>query len=401
MPCIVSPRPRRCDGDGGRDHHDGRDMIDPTSLSLSGERFCATYEFHGDPSVAPARAEALRVEQTIEFPADLVPDDDIQRHVIGRLESIEQTGPEVVAVVVSYAEETTGGELPQLLNVLWGNSSILPGIRLVDLELPDTMVARFSGPRFGIDGLRRLLDAPNRPLLATALKPMGLSAERLADGAHRLAIGGIDIIKDDHSLANQQFAPFRERVERCADAVRRANDESGGRSIYMPSINAPYDQLAARARVALDAGAGGLLVLPGITGFDHMRHLSRTAGVPILGHPAFLGSFSVSPSAGIAHHVVYGLIMRLAGADLSVFPNYGGRFSFSPPECDAIAHALRSPLAALAPAFPAPGGGMTLSRVGEIVEFYGTDVTLLIGGDLHRGGDLADTAEAFRTAVDG
>ncbi len=32
-------------------------------------------------------------------------------------------------------------------------------------------------------------------------------------------------------------------------------------------------------------------------------------------------------------------------------------------------------------AFPSPGGGMTLDRVQEIVEFCGNDVALLIGGD--------------------
>jgi ribulose-bisphosphate carboxylase large chain len=374
-------------------------VIEPTTLSLSGERFTAVYEFHGDPSVAAVRADALRVEQTIEFPADLVPDDDIQRHVIGRVESLDEVGAELTRAVVSYAVETTGYELPQLLNVLWGNSSILPGIRLVDIDLPASLLARFAGPRFGVAGLRELFGVPARPLLATALKPMGLSSERLAEAAYELALGGIDIIKDDHSLSDQEFAPYLERVRACAAAVRRANDETGRRSIYLPSVNAPFDQLAARTEAALEAGAGGLLVLPGITGLDHMRHLAATAEVPIMAHPAFLGSFSASPHGGIGHGTIYGTLMRLAGADLSIYPNYGGRFSFTTDECRSIADRLLAPLGGLATAFPAPGGGMTLTRVPEIVEFYGDDVTLLIGGDLFRGGRLADTAAAFRSAV--
>lgn len=375
-------------------------MIEPTSLTVSGERFRATYEFIGDPADAAARADALRVEQTIEFPADLVPDDDIQREIIGRVESTEQVGPDRVQVVVSYAVETTGFELPQLLNVLWGNSSILPAIRLVAVDLPASLLARFTGPRFGVDGLRELFDAPKRPLLATALKPMGLSAERLADDAYQLARGGIDIIKDDHSLANQPFAPFVERVARCAEAVGRANAETGGRARYMPSINAPFDQLDARVRAALDAGAGALLVLPGITGFDQMRHLAATAGVPIMGHPAFVGSYTASPTSGISHGVVYGTLMRLAGADLSIFPNHGGRFSFTPDECREVQEHLAAPLGDLAPAFASPGGGMTLDRVPEMLDFYGDDVALLIGGDLHRGTNLLERSAAFRAAVE-
>ena len=375
-------------------------MIESTQLTVSGDRLTATYEFHGPAADAEARADALRVEQTIEFPADLVPDDDIQREIIGRIETIDVIDDDITRAVISYAVETTGYELPQLINVLWGNSSILPGIRLVDFELPESLMSHFPGPKFGVDGLRKLFDAPTRPLLATALKPMGLSPERFASAAHDLALGGIDLIKDDHSLANQEFAPFLERVRRCADAVNEANATSGHKAVYLPSVNAPYDQLDARVEAAIDAGAGGLLVLPGITGFDQMRHVAATVDVPIMAHPAFLGSFSASPTGGIAHGKLYGTLMRLAGADLSVFPNHGGRFSFSRQQCREIAAELDAPLGGLAPALPAPGGGMTVDRIGEIVEFYGSDAALLIGGDLYRGENLTEKAAQFRAAVD-
>jgi len=377
-------------------------VIEPTTLSVSGDRLSATYEFLGDVAMAESRANALRVEQTIEFPADLVPDDDIQREIIGRIESVEVMTSDMVRVVVSYAVETTGFEFPQLLNVLWGNSALLPGTRLIDFSLPESLLAHFTGPRFSVEGLRRMFSAPTRPLLATALKPMGLSAERLAQTAFELALGGIDLIKDDHSLANQEFAPYQERVERCSEAVRKANEQTGYRAVYMPSLNAPYPLIEQRLGEAIDAGAGALLVLPGITGYDVMRELARRddIAVPIMAHPAFLGSYSASPTNGIAHGALYGKIMRLAGADLSVFPNYGGRFSFSPRECREVAAGLTEPITGIAPALPAPGGGMTLDRVAEIKEFYGSDVSLLIGGDLHRGTDLAATAAKFRAAVE-
>lgn len=374
-------------------------MIEPTTLQVSGDRIEAVYEFHGDVTEAEGRVDALRVEQTIEFPADLVPDDDIQREIVGRVESIDVVDSGLVHAVVSYAVETTGFELPQMMNVLWGNSALLPGIRLVDFRLPASLLSRFPGPRFGIEGLREMFDAPTRPLLATALKPMGLSSARLAATAYELALGGIDMIKDDHSLANQPFAPYVERVQRCAEAVAKANAQSGLNCVYMPSINAPYDELERRIEVAVDAGAGALLVLPGITSFDQMRYLATRTEIPIMGHPAYLGSYSASPTSGIAHARLYGTLMRLAGADLSIFPNYGGRFSFSRQECRDIAAALTGPLGDLKPAMPSPGGGMTLARVSEIIDFYGNDVALLIGGDLHRGESLVDTAAGFRAAV--
>ena len=95
------------------------------------------------------------------------------------------------------------------------------------------------GPRFGRAGIRALLDVADRPLLGTALKPMGLSAADLADLAYQLALGGVDIIKEDHGLTDQPFAPFDERVPRCAEAVALANRQTGYRCLYVPNITAP------------------------------------------------------------------------------------------------------------------------------------------------------------------
>jgi ribulose-bisphosphate carboxylase large chain len=51
------------------------------------------------------------------------------------------------------------------------------------------------------------------------------------------------------------------------------------------------------------------------------------------------------------------------------------------------------------PIFPAPGGGMKLSRIEEIIRFYGMDCTLLIGGDLHRGESLTSATRQFLQTV--
>lgn len=375
--------------------------IAPTSLSVCGSRFTATYVLALPLDAARDRAESIAVEQTIEFPADLVPDDDIRSQIIGRIESLDEIGPARTRVRISYAVETTGFELPQVLNVLFGNCSLYPGVRLVDVELPADLLSRFRGPRFGVAGLRDLLGVHDRPFLAAALKPMGLGSDAFAAMARTLALGGIDMIKDDHGLANQPFAPYEERVRACAAAVRRANEERGGRSIYLPALNGPADELADRARVAKDAGAGGLLVLPGLTGLDTMRWLAANdeIGLPIMAHPAFLGSAVVAEEAGLEHGLLFGTIFRLAGADLCIFPGYGGRFSFGREACASIVRACAWPLGGLAPIVPAPGGGMTLDRVEELAAFYGRDSALLIGGDLHRG-DLLENARRMRAAVE-
>jgi ribulose-bisphosphate carboxylase large chain len=373
------------------------------SLELSGERFAVVYQLTGDAAEADAKARDICLEQTVEFPDELVPDGDIRAHILGRVESLERLAGERFAARISYAIETAGFELPQLLNLVFGNISLKPGIRLERLELSPRLLQSFSGPRFGRAGLRERLGVPQRPLLCTALKPMGLPATALAELAYQFALGGIDIVKDDHGLADQPFAPYRERVQRCAAAVARANRQTGRACIYMANVSAPADALLDHARFAKAAGAGGLLIAPGLVGLDMMRQIAddEQIALPLMAHPAFQGSFVTSADSGISHYALFGQIARLAGADASIYPNYGGRFSFSHAECNSIVEGTATPMAHIKPIFPTPGGGMSLTRVAEMRASYGDDVIFLIGGGLHlHGPDLVENCRHFLALVD-
>lgn len=361
------------------------------------ERIFITYEYQGeDPK---SIADIIRVEQTIEFPYELAPT-WIQETVVGEVEDISTCNEGFHTITISYNPDVVGRELTQLLNVLWGNASLFPGLKVIDLTLPPSLLWNFKGPRFGVEGLRALFDAPTRPLLTTALKPMGSDPKTLADMAKTLALSGFDMIKDDHSLANQPWALWEERVMLVARAVNEANDEIGSKCVYAPSLNLPFDRIMSAAFRAKELGAGALLVLPGITGFDSLRTLAQDdeLALPIQGHPAMLGSLVTSKNEGIAHGIVFGTLMRLAGADISIFPNIGGRFSFTPEQCREIQMKSHQPLEHLKPSWIAPAGGMTIERIPEMIEMYGRDTALLIGGALSRG-NLGENATRMSEMV--
>jgi len=373
-------------------------------MALSGDRFRVSYTVTAkQEGEALEKAEALCLEQTVEFPRDLLPPGEIAGSIVGRVETFDHLSDSRFHVAVSYAVETTGFELTQLLNVVFGNSSIKPGIRVEFLSLPDSLLGTFKGPRFGRAGLRARVHADRRALLCTALKPMGLSSQDLADQAYRCALGGMDVIKDDHGLANQPFAPFRERVRLCAEAVERANRVAGTHCIYVPNVTGPASEVMDMARFAKRAGAGGLVISPGLAGFSLMQQLADddSLDLPILAHPAFLGSFVTSPENGISHYALFGQINRLAGADATIYPNFGGRFSFSRDECSSIAAGAAASMGHVKPIFPAPGGGMSFARVPELLEVYGNEVIFLIGAGLHRHGpDLTKNSSYFRQMVE-
>ncbi|MCU0285687.1 MAG: RuBisCO large subunit C-terminal-like domain-containing protein [Acidobacteria bacterium] len=381
------------------------------SIDLSGERFRVVYRLQGSKDEAYQKARDICVEQTIEFPDDLVTGGDIREHILGRIESFQPSEPGDMAIdpgqthmaglwetSISYAIETTGFELTQLINVIFGNFSLKPGVRVERLELPESLLKTFKGPRFGIQGLRSLIGVPERPLLCTALKPMGLPVEILADLAYRFALGGVDFIKDDHGLADQPFAPFYKRAEQCAAAVAKANRETGGKCLYFPNLSAAAEHIFTKAKFAKESGAGGLMVAPGLIGLDTMRCLAEDdrIGLPIISHPAFQGSFVTCRDSGVSHHVIFGQLPRLAGADAGIFPNYGGRFSFSKKDCCSIVQGSTAFMHHLKPIFSLPGGGMSLERIPEMVETYGKDVVFLIGGALHKmGPDLVENCRRY------
>ena len=367
------------------------------------DRFSIVYRITGTENEAYARAQDICLEQTVEFPAELVPPGFIQDHLVGKISKFVADGLDSYMATISFAVETAANELTQLLNVIFGNISIKPGYRVEEIELPDSILHLFKGPRFGKEGLRELLKVPQRPLLFTALKPMGFSSEKLAELAYQFALGGIDIIKDDHGLTNQRFAPFEERVRLCAAAVERANGETGQNCIYAANITAPHDEIVSRARYAKENGAGGLLLAPGLVGYDTMRSLAEddTIALPIFSHPAFLGSYVLGSDSGISHFALFGQIARLAGADGTIYPNYGGRFSFSRAECRSIVKGTIVPMGSLKPSFPCPGGGMSISNIPDMIQVYGSEVIFLIGGGLFRHGpNLIENCKYFRSLVE-
>ncbi len=372
-------------------------------MMLSGDRFTVCYELTGDEQEALARAKDICLEQTVEFPAELLPEGMIRSDVVGRIESFEPLGGKTHQAVISYAVETTANELTQLLNVIFGNISIKPGIRVSKIQLPPSLLDYFKGPRFGRQGLREWLKVPLRPLLHTALKPLGLSSRQLAELAFKCALGGIDLIKDDHGLTNQIFAPFEERVSLCAAAVNKANAETGNNSIFVANITGPADKMISRACFAKAAGAKGLMMAPALTGYDMVRAIAENdaIGLPVILHPAFQGPYVLNALQGISHATLFGQIARLAGADTVIYPNFGGRFSFSRTECASIVEGTRCEMGHLRPIFPSPGGGMTIQRIPELLQVYGQDVIFLIGGGLFQyGPDLVENCRYFRKLVE-
>jgi len=354
----------------------------------------ATYRIRAPASAIEARARAIALEQSIELPIEAVSDSRVLNEVLARVVDIVPADANTFDATIRLAAETTGFEAGQLLNMLFGNTSLQDDVALVNVTLPAAFAARFGGPRFGIKGIREITGVHRRPLTCSALKPQGLAPAQLAAIAYTFARAGIDVIKDDHGLADQGTAPFAARVRQVQRAVDDANREIGGRSVYAPSLSGHYGQMHRQVTQARECGVQMFLVAPMVSGVATLTALAREAGVPIIAHPAMAGSARIAPP------LLLGKLFRLFGADATIFPNAGGRFSYTRDVCAGIVVAARESWHSLAPMLPVPAGGMSVEGVPEMCTRFGNDTMLLIGGSLLAAGEeLFARCRAFVAAV--
>ena len=339
-------------------------------------RLTVTYHVCSDAGAIAARAQAIAVEQSVEMPLSAIEDQQILDEIVGKVEAISDIGDGTFAVRIALSRETAGEDAGQLINMLFGNTSLQEDVVLHDAELPNDVVRRHGGPNLGLAGLRTRAGAGNRALTCSALKPQGLSPERLAQLAASFGRGGIDYVKDDHGLADQAYSPFARRCAAIAAALRAVERETGKRTRYVPSLTGDLDALRAQITAAKNAGIDTVMVQPMIMGLSNFAKLAaENRELAFFAHPTLAGT-------RIAPPLLFGKLFRMLGADALVFPNHGGRFGYSSDLCGELARTALADWHGLKPAVPVPAGGMTIDRIGEMLDFYGSDVMLLIGGAL-------------------
>jgi 2,3-diketo-5-methylthiopentyl-1-phosphate enolase len=183
--------------------------------------------------------------------------------------------------------------------------------KLVDLEVPDTLAEELVGPRFGIEGVRKLVGVHDRPLVLNMIKPCtGLTPEAGAQIFYETALGGVDLIKDDELMGNPSFSPVVDRVKAYLAAGERARDETGRDVVYLPNVTDRADDARHRApgrgrrRPAVmcacaSVGYGGCRACPSWSAY---RSSPTTAA----------GPYFEGPGTGMSAPLALGLLPRLA-----------------------------------------------------------------------------------------
>lgn len=287
--------------------------LERAAAAIAGEQSTGTFtsvpgETESLKALHGARLESLTELEAVDAPslpgAELPPGHD---GVFRRGEAI-----------VSFPLHNFGPSIPNLLAAVAGNLfelRQLSGIRLMDVELPEAFAAKYQGPKFGIEGTRRLAGVQDRPIIGTIIKPsVGLSAAALHDLVLQLALAGIDFIKDDELNADPPYLPLADKARAVLTAIERAADRTGRKIMYACNITGDLDELCRNHDTVVQAGGSCVMVSINSIGFAGLAYLNTFSELPIHGHRNQWGMLTRHGQLGMDFRV-YQKLCRLAGAD--------------------------------------------------------------------------------------
>jgi ribulose-bisphosphate carboxylase large chain len=295
--------------------------------------------------------------------------------------------------------------MPNILSSVAGNVfglKALKNLRLNDVELPAELSKSFKGPRFGIEGIRRLLKVAERPLVGTIIKPkLGLKTADHARVAYESWAGGCDIVKDDENLSSQTFNPFEDRIVRTLEMRDKAQSKTGERKVYMANITAETDAMLRRAEFVLAHGGEYVMVDILTCGFSALQTLrDQNFKLVIHAHRAGHAAFTKNPKHGMAMRPI-AKVARIIGVDQLHVGTVVGKMSETKQEVMENIEACKMPMGGLKPVMPVASGGLHPRLVPALMKTFGKDFIIQAGGGIHGHSDGTFAgATAMRQAVD-
>jgi len=381
--------------------------IDPESYVI------CTYYVETRGSLEKA-GEAIAAEESIGTWTDVKTTTiDIQNRLAAKAFMFEKKETGVGLIKIAYPLELFDfekGGIPNIMSIIAGNLfglSALRNVRLLDAEFPETVLTHFPGPKYGLEGVRKIAGTEKscRPHLGTIIKPkVGLSPKETAEVAYEAAVGGVDLVKDDETLVSQSFCPLEERLSKVMEKIDLVKEETGRTVFYALNITGNLRNLFEFADYAVENGANMIMLDILLCGFSALRRLAEDSSVrlPIHCHRAFHAAFTRNPLHGV-HMKVIARLTRLAGGDQLHTGTAAGKMGLGEETGEVVESnkALLQEWGSMKPVFPVASGGIHPALVPKNIEVLGTDLVINAGGGIHGHPDGTRAgATAMRQAID-
>ncbi len=285
--------------------------LEEAARIMAGEQSSGTFiEIPGETDELKARHSA-QVEH-IEFL------EKVAHPSLPGAKSIEGKAIKRALVKLNWPYENVGNNLSNLCATVAGNLYELKpfsGLKLLDIEIPSEFTEKYKGPKFGIEGTRKLSGVYERPIIGTIIKPsVGLSPAATAARVKTLVEAGLDFIKDDELMGDSPHSPFEQRVDLVMREINRYADRTGKKPMFAFNISGDLDDMIKRHDYVLANGGTCIMISLNWVGISGVVRMSKHTQLPIHGHRNGWGLFTRSDALGMEFSA-YQKIWRMAGVD--------------------------------------------------------------------------------------
>ena len=323
-------------------------------------------------------------------------------------------------VKIAYTKELFEADnLPQILSAIAGNifgMKVLKYLRLLDISFPKSIVSAYYGPKFGIEGIRKLTKIEKRPLLGTIVKPkVGLNEIEHANVCGQAWRGGLDVVKDDENLTSMSFNKFEKRIKETLKIRDNIENETGEKKIYMPNITAPLTTMKKRADFVIEHGGEYIMLdilTVGFSALQEIREYLDDKNVVIHAHRAMHAAITRNKKHGMTM-LALAKLMRLIGMDQLHTGTVVGKMEGGRQEVVEINKTITEQKIvgnnltmldqdwySIKPTLPVASGGLSPLHIPELMEILGKDMVYQFGGGCHGHPDGTEAgARAIRQSI--
>jgi ribulose-bisphosphate carboxylase large chain len=324
-------------------------------------------------------------------------------------------------IKIAYTQDLfEANNMPQILSAIAGNiygMKVLKNLRLLDISFPKEILKAYKGPKFGIDGIRKLTNINKRPLLGTIVKPkVGLNEIEHANVCSQAWKGGLDIVKDDENLTNMTFNKFEKRISETLKIRDNIENKTGEKKIYMPNITAKLSTMKKRADHVIDNGGEYVMVdilTIGFSALQEIRDYLEDKNIVIHAHRAMHAAITRNKKHGMTM-LALAKLMRVIGMDQLHTGTVVGKMEGDKKEVLEINKTITESKITgndismldqdwnnIKPMLPVASGGLSPLHIPELFNILGQDMVYQFGGGCHGHPDGTEAgARAIRQAVE-
>src|SRR5205085_1558080 len=148
-----------------------------------------------------------------------------------------------------------------------------------------SFAGHFDGPKFGIEGCRKLTDVYERPLIGTIIKPsIGMTPQQTVVIVKTLAEAGIDFIKDDELLSSSANSSFNDRVDAVMKVINENADKTGKKVMYAFNISDEMNAMMKHYDKIVSSGGTCAMVSLNSVGLSGAKKICDRGVLAIHGH---------------------------------------------------------------------------------------------------------------------